>query len=117
MFWFKQPIKKEYEKATKNLTSVDIQIFASTKENPLTITEADLSKLASIKLPIGKHQEIIVVGFCFFNTLITVFTYPEGEEDQKKKIKLEYHATQKETETPTIKAVGCLSWIGFWKKL
>ena len=60
-----------------------------------------------------KHQEIVVVEFCFFNTLITVFAYPKGREDQRKEIKLDYHAVEKKKETPAVEATTCFSWFGF----
>lgn len=53
----------------------------------------------------------MVVEFCFSNTLITVFAYPKGKENQRKQIKLDYHAVQKQ-KAAGAKASGWFSWFG-----
>ena len=85
-----KPVVQSLAKASKIATEVAITIYSSTEMSPLTVFDDGCSKLGEVRMPIAKDQQDLKVEFSFSNTLITVFAYPTGKEDEKVQCQVKY---------------------------
>eukprot|EP01084_Bolivina_argentea_P214465 364078_1 len=91
-----EPIRQSYYRRHRNQKTIDIKIYSSSMENPLSVLDSNCKHLASMQIIFNANKSNwtdeleIIVEFYFNETVLRVDAYPKNELYKKQQLQLQY---------------------------